>query len=180
MLYVKLNCVGHRFNPDVSNLNVSASSQEATFLSAAVTVEKVAADCYRPWIILPEHGRTRSLVAAKDLQPLSFCRLMESVLVILWNLPTIIVNHDKSADITGPLHSYIVFLPAKWKNESITRTQPAAALPTIQSCRKMCWGRVGLIDAESFSYLPASINELRVTSSVPPGDLSDQHRIENE
>lgn len=40
MLYVKLNCVGHRFNPDVSNLNVSASSQEATFLSAAVTVEK--------------------------------------------------------------------------------------------------------------------------------------------
>lgn len=48
MLYVKLNCVGHRFNPDVSNLNVSASSQEATFLSAAVTVEKVAADCYRP------------------------------------------------------------------------------------------------------------------------------------
>lgn len=93
---------------------------------------------------------------------------MESVLVILWNLPTIIVNHDKSADITGPLHSDIVFLPAKWKNESITRTQPAAALPTIQSCRKTCWGRVGLIDAESFSLLSACIYKWAESDIISP------------
>lgn len=28
-------------------------------------------------------------------------------------------------------------------------------------------------------YLPTFINELKVTLSVPPGDLSDQHGIEN-